>query len=132
MKDINNERERIVILRDFMKNDLGLSGNELNLYAVIHSLTEKYGYCRASREYFAERISASRASVGRAMKKLRDSGLIERLDENGRLGEVAELRAVPLESVKERLGNSEDHRASDCEPRRGSIRASIRKIIAII
>ena len=42
-----------------------------------------YGYCRASREYFAERMSASRASVGRAMKKLRDSGLIERLDENG-------------------------------------------------
>ena len=122
MKDINNERERIVILRDFMKTDLGLSGNELNLYAVIHSLTEKYGYCRASREYFAERISASRASVGRAMKKLRDSGLIERLDGNGRLGEVAELRAVPLESVKERLGNSEDHRASDCEPRRGSFR----------
>lgn len=69
-------------VRNFMRQELGLSGTALFVYALIYSFTA-YGSGKfwGSRSYIAERVGVSLSSVDRALKKLLALGLITKLSD---------------------------------------------------
>ena len=63
----------------FMTRGLGLSGAELQVYAVIYSFSrDGIGTFSGSREYLAATVGFSVATVDRAIKKLLERGIIKR------------------------------------------------------
>lgn len=103
MNNRNDKRDNGFIVRDFMTKELGLSGGELNLYAMIYSFTMSVGQCRVSREYIVKRLSISRTSTGRYLRSLRDKGFIEKLEDENK-GGIAIYRAVTPDALSKNQG----------------------------
>lgn len=61
-----------------MVSELGLSGTELLVYALVYSFS-RTGYFNGSRSYIAKRTGASLRSVDRALHSLVDKGYIIRI-----------------------------------------------------
>ena len=78
---MENTKNTGYILHDFMKEDLGLSGVALRVYALIYSFTKSGGDCFGSVDYIAERVGASRSSVKYAIKNLLANGYIEKIED---------------------------------------------------
>ena len=64
---------------NFMVDELKLSSNELNIYAVIHGYTVKSkSKCFfGSQEYLARSIGASRRTVNKCIRSLKEKGFID-------------------------------------------------------
>jgi predicted DNA-binding transcriptional regulator len=58
--------------------DIGLSSNDLNLYALIYSFTKDGNFRIASRSYLAKRIGCSVITVYKSIQFLQDNGLLEK------------------------------------------------------
>ena len=58
--------------------DIGLSSNDLNLYALIYSFTREGKFWMASRSYLAKRIGCSVITVYKSIQFLQDNGLLEK------------------------------------------------------
>lgn len=69
-------RESGVVIRRFMSDELGLSGMTLSVYALLYSFTKEHGNFYGSREYIAYRLCCSLSSVERALKELKNKGLL--------------------------------------------------------
>lgn len=79
-------RESGVVIRRFMSDELGLSGMTLSVYALLYSFTKEHGNFYGSREYIAYRLCCSLSSVERALKELKNKGLLYKTrGENGKL-----------------------------------------------
>ena len=74
------KNENFIIIQGWMINRLGLSGNELLIYAAIFGFSQdgKSNF-EGSRQYLAEWCNASISTVGRCLKSLIDKGLIEQV-----------------------------------------------------
>lgn len=82
----------------FMREELGLSGTELLLYALIHSFTKgKDGLCYSSRAKLADIVGVSERTVFRMINSLKEKGCIEIFSEDG----VKGIRALRTEPEKE-------------------------------
>lgn len=81
---INNE-DIYFIVYDWMVKDLRLSGNELNIYAIIDYLTYGKTYAKVELSYLCEHSGAIKNTVLSCLKKLQDKKLIEKqkVKENG-------------------------------------------------
>ena len=79
---MENSKNTGYILHDFMKEDLGLSGVALRVYALIYSFTQNSGDCYASLNNMAKRCAASTKSIQRALKYLTDMGYIKKTTNN--------------------------------------------------
>lgn len=63
----------------WMLNQLGLSGTELNIFAIIHGFTQNPElWYDGSLSYMSESVGASKSTIQRALKSLEDKGLIEK------------------------------------------------------
>lgn len=68
------------IIYDFMTNPngLNLSGNTLNVYALIYSFTKQHQPLRGNASYVAKRCNINRSSAQEILQKLRQKGYIYR------------------------------------------------------
>ena len=78
----------VIIIEDFMQNELGLRGAALYIYAVIYSFCKSFGSFYASVEYLAERCRLSRRTVYNALCSLRKGGHIIKLGKHSTYGTV--------------------------------------------
>lgn len=53
-----------------------INANEKLLYAEITALTNRYGYCWASNDYFAKAFKCSPQAISKWIKNLKDNGFI--------------------------------------------------------
>ncbi len=67
------------LIHSFMIDQLGLSGTELLVFALIYSFTKAGSSCYGSYDYIAGRVGASISTVGRAIKHLLEKNYIVRL-----------------------------------------------------
>ncbi len=73
-------------IHDFM-SELGLSGAMLSVYALIYSFSVgAYGLFYGSQEYIANTLGVSTKTVQRTLKGLRERGLIEKCELDGKRG----------------------------------------------
>ena len=74
------KRDNFFTIQAFMVIDLGLSGNELFIYAIIYGFSQDgESFFKGSRQYLADWCNTSISSVKRALKSLQDRGLIEQI-----------------------------------------------------
>ena len=86
------------ILTADVRYDNNLTDSEKLLYAEITSLSNKYGYCTASNNYFAKLYDVSKVTISRRVSSLRDNGYInvELIKENN---EVKQRKLYPLANM---------------------------------
>lgn len=66
------------VVEDFMTRDLHLQHTELLVYALVHTFSQKEQGCYfGSLSFTADLLGCSTDSVGRAIKKLTEAGLIK-------------------------------------------------------
>lgn len=87
-----------VIPSEIMYND-GLEANAKLLFGQISGLSNKFGYCKASNQYFCELNKWSERTVSRLIKSLEDRGYISRDVIKDKSGQVSERRIYILPSV---------------------------------
>lgn len=65
------------ILTASVRYDKDLNANEKILFSEITALSNKYGYCTASNNYFAELYSMSKSSISRWITHLNQAGYLK-------------------------------------------------------
>ena len=75
------KNENYIVVQGWMRNELGLKGNDLMVYAII------YGFSQAEQQkfsgslgYLAEWCGATKAGIIKNLKNLLERGLIEKTD----------------------------------------------------
>lgn len=83
------------VIQSFMVNELGLSGNELILYAIVYGFTQDgVNWFYGTREYLSGCTNLSKTSVTRCLHALIDKGMIERREISDKTGKRVEYRAL--------------------------------------
>lgn len=68
-------------IQPFMVRDLGLKGNELLVYAIIHGFSQDgKSVFTGSLQYLADWTNSTKQGVLKVLKKLIDDGLVEKID----------------------------------------------------
>lgn len=68
-----------IVIKDYMTNELGLSGNELLLYAILSSYHDIIDMpCPLSIKEMARLVNTSERSMYRALEGLKVKGLISK------------------------------------------------------
>lgn len=76
------KNEGYITIQGWMRNELGLSGNELLAYALIYGFNQDgESTFRGSLGYVAEWLGCSKQTAISTLKKLVEKGLIERIEE---------------------------------------------------
>ena len=78
----------VIIIEDFMQNELALKGAKLFVYAVIYSFCQSCGSFYASVEYLAKRTRIAPRTVYNTLASLRADGLIIKLGKHRIYGTV--------------------------------------------
>ncbi|MDW3783675.1 DnaD domain protein [Staphylococcus saprophyticus] len=88
-----------------VRYDNNLTDSEKLLYAEITSLSNKYGYCTASNNYFAKLYEVSKVTISRRVSNLRNHGYlkVELIRENN---EIKQRKLYPLTNVYTPINNS--------------------------
>lgn len=74
------KNDNYVLIHGWMVNKLGLSGNDLLIYAVIFGFSQDGDGCfSGKRQYLADWCGSSERAVSRNLKNLLDKGLIEQI-----------------------------------------------------
>ena len=72
------QRENFINIQGFMVTDLGLSGDQLLIYAIIYGFSQIEGkYYSADLEYMANWIQATESTVISLLESLENQGLLE-------------------------------------------------------
>lgn len=70
-----------IVIQSFMVKDLHLKGNELLIYAIIYGFTQDGEHqFNGGQQYLAEWTNSTKTGVYKALKRLVEKGLIERID----------------------------------------------------
>ena len=73
------ENENFITIQGFMRNELGLSGNDLLVFAIIYGFSQNgQGEFNGSLKYLAEWCGCSKQGVQKNLKNLLDKKLIEK------------------------------------------------------
>ena len=114
----NPEKSGYVVLQRFMIDSLGLTGDELIVYAIIYGFCQDgRSSCRCSRSYFAYWLGKSKTTVNRIIDSLVAKGCVVRSHEvvDGQtmprymLGESAPVvRPGRFEIVSEKVNSGPD------------------------
>lgn len=71
------QNDNFVLIQGWMVNELGLKGNDLMVYAIIHGFSHAEGtYFTGSLQYLADWLNIERRNVTRNLKRLIDQGLL--------------------------------------------------------
>ena len=81
MGETTLKNENFVTIQGWMRNELGLKGNDLLVYAIIYGFTQTEGQrFTGSLSYLAGWCGATKAGIIKNLKNLLERGLIERSD----------------------------------------------------
>ena len=73
------DNRNFIAIQGWMVNDLGLKGNELLVYAIIHGFSQAEGQkFEGSLQYLADWTNSSKQGIQKNLKSLIDKGLIEK------------------------------------------------------
>lgn len=88
-----------------VRYDNNLTDSEKLLFAEITSLSNKYGYCTASNNYFAKLYNVSKVTISRRISSLRNNGYlnVELIKENN---EIKQRKLHPLTNTYIPINNS--------------------------
>lgn len=85
---MNISTDNFLVIQGWMRTELGLTGNNLLLYAIIYGFSQD-GQTRftGSQQYLADWCGCTRRSVQNGLKELEEQDLIEKftIDRNGML-----------------------------------------------
>lgn len=86
------------ILTADVRYDRNLSDSEKLLYSEITALSNKYGYCTATNNYFAELYGVSKVTISRRISNLKKHGYLEvkMIKENN---EIVQRQLYPLSKL---------------------------------
>lgn len=71
------QNDNYITIFGWMTNELGLSGNELNIFALIYGFSQDgESWFQGNRRYIAETLNITRPTVDRALISLQEKGLI--------------------------------------------------------
>lgn len=71
------QNDNYITIFGWMTNDLGLSGNELNVFALIYGFSQDgESWFQGNRRYIADTLNISRPTVDKALNSLKEKGLI--------------------------------------------------------
>lgn len=88
MEEVKLQPGAFVTIQSFMRNELGLKGNELIAYALIYGFSQDgASEFSGSASYVAEWCGMSRENAMRVLGKLVEKGLVEKSSFRGRNGE---------------------------------------------
>ena len=89
--------ENYIVIQGFMRNQLGLKGNELMVYALI------YGFCQDDEDEFAGSVSyiagwigATKQTVHTVLKSLVDKGLLHKREEYNNGVKFCRYKTLPV------------------------------------
>ena len=74
------QREKFLIIRNWMRTDLKLRGHKLNVYAVIFGFSKEYGEFSGTANYICEFVDAVRSTVMKCLKELTEDNLVIKID----------------------------------------------------
>lgn len=80
------ENENYITIQGFMRNELGLSGNDLIVYAIIYGFSQNgQGEFTGSAQYLADWCGATRQGIYKNLNRLIEQGLIikNEVEKNG-------------------------------------------------
>ena len=73
------KRDNYIVLQGFMIVDLGLSGNELNLFALIHGFSQDgVSHFHGSLSYISSALNVTRANAKKIIDRLIEKGLVRK------------------------------------------------------
>ena len=86
------------ILTADVRYDRNLSDSEKLLYSEITALSNKYGYCTATNNYFAELYGVTKVTISRRISNLKKHGYleVEMIKENN---EIVQRKLYPLSKL---------------------------------
>ena len=90
-------RTSYVEIHDFMVRGMGLTGCELSVYAMIYSFSKNDGEFFGSQSYIADWYGISTRTVGRALKKLVELGLIVKTEKGNYYADKNAVKAAASE-----------------------------------
>ena len=98
------KRENYITIHGWMITDLGLSGIELLLYAVIFGFSQDgESVFKGSQNYLAEWCGCSRRSVIRSLNSLIDRGAIKQVYHSSNNLEVHYIAVLPCDKMSQPL-----------------------------
>lgn len=117
------------VIKPFMIN-LGLTGRALNLYALIYAFTNgEHGVFWGSQQHLSDLLNCSKRSLERDLKKLRDMGLIERREGNGKKIGIATTLIAPQAPTNE---PNKDYNAIEIKERKYDVvKLGINKMVYV-
>lgn len=75
------KNDDFILIKDWMVTELGLSGNDLLVYAIIYSRTQaEGGEFTGSLRYLADWLSSTKSNVKRNLNRLLEKGLLVKED----------------------------------------------------
>lgn len=93
--------ENYYTIHGWMRNRLGLKGNELTIYAILYGFTQDgITEFSGSVAYLTEFIGVSKDTVSRILDKLEGYGYIEKNDKNFSTGKPNGYKCVPIDKVR--------------------------------
>lgn len=73
------KRDNYIVIQGFMVVDLGLSGNELNLFALIHGFSQDgVSHFHGSLSYISSALNVTRANAKKIIDRLIEKGLVRK------------------------------------------------------
>ena len=90
-----------ITVQSWMRTELGLTGNELLVYALIYGFSQdNESVFKGSLKYVADWVGCSRQTAITVLKKLVVRGLIERIEENISGVVFVRYKAIPTDSTQ--------------------------------
>jgi len=106
------------VIPAFVRYDQKLSNNAKLLYGELRALTNAYGFCWASNEYFAALYQVDVRTIKRWLQNLEDAGHIiqtkERDDETNKLVRIIRLAFPSQEKPKKKMDKNVQKNGQKC------------------
>ena len=92
--------ENYIVMHGWMRNKLGLKGNDLIVYAVLWGFSQDgESEFRGTVDYIAEFTGSVRRTVTRSLQSLEEFGYVKRVERNFKEGKTNGYICIPLDQV---------------------------------
>ena len=79
--------ENYIVIQGWMKNDYGLTGDDLTVFAIINGFShDRAGWYVGGRAYIAEWLGCSEKKAGSILQRLTENGYVKRVEMKGEKG----------------------------------------------
>lgn len=114
--------EQYYIVHDWMTKELGLSGNEKDIYAIVYGYTQysKKQAFTLTRKYLCDMLNISEKSVDRALDSLVNRGLLTKESNRDSLGHIRNTYKAVRPSSQPDATDNRPTRQGDATPTRQS------------